>query len=540
MNTSLASSHSHDSYSSSSSSLGDESRTATPEPIHADPKIKVEEDAVSHGMVWHGRHHLTRFFWPGHPLTSLQLLYLNLASKTLPRISSYSRGADYEDFSGPVRVRRPKRSLAELYENGRRRSLGYSDDPEKDYVDIESVVEAHSVHGEQLEKVEEHELEDTESGGEADDSGSDYSEKGPSPRRSRRQVRRRRASRASRATSSLRVRKTVARIQSGTVTGNKKQSRRQNQQRGQGQSLQSSRTLHLPTKAMAGSSFDVSSMPHLHEEYTREMHTQVLRAQALVRGTFTPVSSSGDNDVEVSPAGTSGDHASQYQSTESQQSKSDSLHNNHSGSNSDIPCTFSSCPRTFTSQGLLKSHLVSHFEDKPFWCDECSEDGIHPRESLPPLIPGMPPQVFEVKRYKRNHDLLRHKREQHPPVSVQISRALEKIEARERRKEATLQKSRERTEEKKKEEDGEEEDGQRRIPRKKGRRYEDESKDLLKKIEASARAIETLESRRRAKKQRRSVDQPKEEANEEENDDGSAMKEEVPKAQRRARKSNKE
>ncbi|GJJ78214.1 hypothetical protein EMPS_10573 [Entomortierella parvispora] len=513
--TAVTSSHPHDSYSSSSSSLGDESRTASPELDQDNPKVKMEENVANH------------------------------ASKTLPRIPAYSRGADYGEISGPVRVRRPKRSLAELYENGRRRSLGYSDDPEKDDVDIEGLAEAHSIPGEQLKTVHEYGQEDTESGGEADDSSSDYSEKGSGPRRSRRQVKRGRASekavaRSSGAALGLGIRKAHDQVlsgrekvrgkSSGIATGIKGQNRRQNHKRPQGQSFQLSKAAQLPTAAVVGPSSRTSSMPLLHEEYTREMQNQVLRAQALIKGTYTLPGFSGGSVADANPAGTSRDHANQHQSMDRQQGSND-----HGGSSGDIPCTFPSCPRSFISQGLLKSHLVSHFEDKPFWCDECSEDGVHPRPSLPPLMPGMPPQVFEVKRYKRNHDLLRHKREQHPPVSVQISRALEKIAARDRRKEATQRKSRERTEEKKKEE---EEEGQEKSSRKRGQGYDDESKELLKKIEASARAIETLESNQKAKRRRQSEDQQKKE--DEEENGGAAGEAMPPQTPRRARKGKKE
>ncbi|KAI9232133.1 MAG: hypothetical protein BYD32DRAFT_441225 [Podila humilis] len=56
-----------------------------------------------------------------------------------------------------------------------------------------------------------------------------------------------------------------------------------------------------------------------------------------------------------------------------------------------IKCAFLGCPRTFTTMGLLRSHLVVHVEGKPYVCEMCHGD----------------------KRYKRNHDLLRHQREIH-------------------------------------------------------------------------------------------------------------------------------
>ncbi|KAG0337721.1 hypothetical protein BG000_005056 [Podila horticola] len=56
-----------------------------------------------------------------------------------------------------------------------------------------------------------------------------------------------------------------------------------------------------------------------------------------------------------------------------------------------IKCSYLGCPRTFATMGLLRSHLVVHVDGKPYVCEMC--DG--------------------VKRYKRNHDLLRHQREIH-------------------------------------------------------------------------------------------------------------------------------
>ncbi|KAG0014237.1 hypothetical protein BGZ81_000579 [Podila clonocystis] len=56
-----------------------------------------------------------------------------------------------------------------------------------------------------------------------------------------------------------------------------------------------------------------------------------------------------------------------------------------------IKCTYLGCPRTFATMGLLRSHLVVHVDGKPYVCEMC--DG--------------------AKRYKRNHDLLRHQREIH-------------------------------------------------------------------------------------------------------------------------------
>ncbi|KAF9429170.1 hypothetical protein BGZ76_001715 [Entomortierella beljakovae] len=120
-----------------------------------------------------------------------------------------------------------------------------------------------------------------------------------------------------------------------------------------------------------------------------------------------------------------------------------------------IKCKQASCPRTFASLGLLKSHLVSHQEDKPYWCDICSFDGITPRpitdesdiiraknakssrsKSQESSESTEIPEVlhYEVKRYKRNHDLLRHKREQHPPMEVKIQREAERVAARAARK----------------------------------------------------------------------------------------------------------
>ncbi|KAF9185999.1 hypothetical protein BGZ51_002299 [Haplosporangium sp. Z 767] len=54
------------------------------------------------------------------------------------------------------------------------------------------------------------------------------------------------------------------------------------------------------------------------------------------------------------------------------------------------PATCPHCHKEFQSKGLLRSHIVSHSSDRPFVCWECTD-----------------------KSYKRNHDLLRHRREKH-------------------------------------------------------------------------------------------------------------------------------
>ncbi|KAF9177930.1 hypothetical protein BGZ50_008237 [Haplosporangium sp. Z 11] len=97
-------------------------------------------------------------------------------------------------------------------------------------------------------------------------------------------------------------------------------------------------------------------------------------------------------------------------------------------------CTYPNCPRTFATQGLLKSHLVSHQDEKLFWCDLCAYDAVTPKPTDDPLYPGASLPQPEVKRYKRNHDLLRHKREQHPPIEVKIQREAERTAARQARK----------------------------------------------------------------------------------------------------------
>ncbi|KAF9168386.1 hypothetical protein BGX21_011370 [Mortierella sp. AD011] len=120
-----------------------------------------------------------------------------------------------------------------------------------------------------------------------------------------------------------------------------------------------------------------------------------------------------------------------------------------------IKCKVPSCTRTFASLGLLKSHMVSHQEDKPYWCDICSYDGVNPRPITDDFHGAGPSRssslrsasrsrtnstdqpkalFYEVKRYKRNHDLLRHKREQHPPIEVKLQREAERIAARAARK----------------------------------------------------------------------------------------------------------
>ncbi|ORZ13884.1 hypothetical protein BCR41DRAFT_422776 [Lobosporangium transversale] len=56
------------------------------------------------------------------------------------------------------------------------------------------------------------------------------------------------------------------------------------------------------------------------------------------------------------------------------------------------------CDKEFQSKGLLRSHIVSHSSDRPFVCWDCAD-----------------------KSYKRNHDLLRHRREKHNVDGVSAS-----------------------------------------------------------------------------------------------------------------------
>ncbi|KAF9110684.1 Myb-like, SWIRM and MPN domains 1 [Mortierella sp. AM989] len=68
--------------------------------------------------------------------------------------------------------------------------------------------------------------------------------------------------------------------------------------------------------------------------------------------------------------------------------------NNEEDDESDLensrPATCPHCNKEFQSKGLLRSHVVSHSSDRPFVCWDCTD-----------------------KSYKRNHDLLRHRREKH-------------------------------------------------------------------------------------------------------------------------------
>ncbi|KAG0370683.1 hypothetical protein BGZ54_004807 [Gamsiella multidivaricata] len=130
--------------------------------------------------------------------------------------------------------------------------------------------------------------------------------------------------------------------------------------------------------------------------------------------------------------------------------------NNHqSYGNYPIKCKIPSCTRSFASLGLLKSHMVSHREEKPYWCDICSYDGVVPRPAPPPAWPGAVAPPMEVKRYKRNHDLLRHKREQHPPMEVKLQREAERQAAKVARKQKSDQVKRARSAEKKYKKNGE-------------------------------------------------------------------------------------
>ncbi|KAG0257075.1 hypothetical protein BG011_004184 [Mortierella polycephala] len=147
-----------------------------------------------------------------------------------------------------------------------------------------------------------------------------------------------------------------------------------------------------------------------------------------------------DDDHPASHSGSSS--ASGSSSVLSSSSSSSSLSSSSKASNKQTysngmhphRCTYPNCPRTFATQGLLKSHLVSHQDEKLFWCDLCAYDAVTPKPADDPAYssPSLPQP--EVKRYKRNHDLLRHKREQHPPIEVKIQREAERTAARQARK----------------------------------------------------------------------------------------------------------
>ncbi|KAF8940245.1 hypothetical protein BGZ58_007256 [Dissophora ornata] len=70
------------------------------------------------------------------------------------------------------------------------------------------------------------------------------------------------------------------------------------------------------------------------------------------------------------------------------------MYNEQDEADSDVesgrPATCPHCGKEFQSKGLLRSHVVSHSSDRPFVCWDCTD-----------------------KSYKRNHDLLRHRREKH-------------------------------------------------------------------------------------------------------------------------------
>ncbi|KAG0267607.1 hypothetical protein BG011_002915 [Mortierella polycephala] len=66
------------------------------------------------------------------------------------------------------------------------------------------------------------------------------------------------------------------------------------------------------------------------------------------------------------------------------------LEEDDSDPESNRPASCPHCHKEFQSKGLLRSHIVSHSSDRPFVCWDCAD-----------------------KSYKRNHDLLRHRREKH-------------------------------------------------------------------------------------------------------------------------------
>ncbi|KAF9584088.1 hypothetical protein BGW38_007616 [Lunasporangiospora selenospora] len=118
-------------------------------------------------------------------------------------------------------------------------------------------------------------------------------------------------------------------------------------------------------------------------------------------------------------------------------------------------CTEPDCDLQFMARALLRSHLVAHRMEKPFWCEECFHEkyNVYPAEEhavagynncygaelgngttcrrMPWMVHiplDIPPRgainckpELEIRRYKRNHDLLRHKREKHAPMDVRMA-----------------------------------------------------------------------------------------------------------------------
>ncbi|KAF9127519.1 hypothetical protein BGX30_014766 [Mortierella sp. GBA39] len=97
----------------------------------------------------------------------------------------------------------------------------------------------------------------------------------------------------------------------------------------------------------------------------------------------------GDMDYEDG-TGTPGAGEDDDQNTNEEDNEENSDDDDDDDPENNRPAVCPHCLKEFQSKGLLRSHIVSHSSDRPFVCRDCSD-----------------------KSYKRNHDLLRHRREKH-------------------------------------------------------------------------------------------------------------------------------
>ncbi|KAK3839280.1 MAG: hypothetical protein JOS17DRAFT_728615 [Linnemannia elongata] len=158
-----------------------------------------------------------------------------------------------------------------------------------------------------------------------------------------------------------------------------------------------------------------SSLPHIHNSrIIKSMSSSTASSSAsssgimthsskfASRGSFSASSVQTSPELDAAPHnvgemdyedGTgnlgAGDDVDQNTNEEDNEENSDDEDDDDDPENS-RPAICPHCLKEFQSKGLLRSHIVSHSSDRPFVCRDCSD-----------------------KSYKRNHDLLRHRREKH-------------------------------------------------------------------------------------------------------------------------------
>ncbi|KAF9142539.1 hypothetical protein BG015_000761 [Linnemannia schmuckeri] len=159
-----------------------------------------------------------------------------------------------------------------------------------------------------------------------------------------------------------------------------------------------------------------SSLPHIHNSRiiksmsssstasssASSSGTMTHNSKFANRGSFSASSTQASPDLDAAPHkvgdmeyenGTgspgAGEDDGQNTNEEDNEENSDDDDDDDDPENN-RPAICPHCLKEFQSKGLLRSHIVSHSSDRPFVCRDCSD-----------------------KSYKRNHDLLRHRREKH-------------------------------------------------------------------------------------------------------------------------------